>query len=133
MNWDKRGRTIESYLTDTEYRNWTRTDHLIDTTSGKHFANNFTLIDFVDFDANVVVSLKSANTTSSTFLARHMAVVDDLAHAPRLFEIGPAGLAPRAVVLDLRVQPGGIGKDTQRLIQYGRQQGMIVRVKEFPN
>jgi hypothetical protein len=71
------------------------------------------------------ISLKSVDTTGSTWLARMQ---------DHIYDLGTNGAKvngnPATMVLDLRVQPGGSAA-AQSLIQYGAKCNVTVIIKEF--
>jgi hypothetical protein len=111
-----RGIAIENQLAETEYSSWFRAGQL---DNGK-----FPLIDFQK--GNNLVSLKTVNTTGSTWLGRMQAHIDDLATRGAMVNGNPGNM-----ILDIRVQPGG-AEAAQQLIGYGQNQGVTVIVKELP-
>lgn len=111
-----RGTTIENRLAATEYSGWFRAGQLDNGT--------FPLIDFQK--GNKLVSLKTVDTTGSTWLGRMQGHIDDSATSGATVNSNPANM-----ILDIRVQPGGAGA-AQQLIGYGQRQGVTVVVKEFP-
>jgi len=110
-----RGTAIESRLAQTEYKDWFNVGQL---NNGK-----FPLVDFQN--GNTLVSLKSVDTTGSTWLGRMQDHIYDLGSNGATVSGKPANM-----ILDLRVQPGG-GAAAQSLIQYGKEHGVTVIVKEF--
>jgi len=110
-----RGTAIESQLAQTEYKDWFNVGQL---NNGK-----FPLVDFQN--GNTLVSLKSVDTTGSTWLTRMQ---------DHIYDLGKNGATvngnPATMVLDLRVQPGGSAA-AQSLIQYGAKNNVTVIVKEF--
>jgi len=81
----------------------------------------------VDFQkGNTLVSLKSVNTTGSTWMGRMQGHIRDLGNRGATVNGSPANM-----VLDLRVQPGGASA-AQLLVSYGRANNVIVRITEFP-
>jgi len=111
-----RGTTIESRLAATEYSGWFR--------AGQLNNGRFPLIDFQK--GNNLVSLKTVNTTGSTWLQRMQAHIQNLGTRGASVNGNPASM-----ILDIRVQPGGAGA-AQQLIRYGQKYGVNVMVKEFP-
>ncbi|WP_230680155.1 DUF637 domain-containing protein, partial [Ralstonia solanacearum] len=114
-----RGVAIESQLARTEYspaNGWYNVGA----------ANNgyFPLVDFQN--GNTLVSLKSVDTTGSSWQPRMETVIDQLA-AGRATVNGTAA----NMVLDIRVQPGGAAA-AQSLVSYGAERGVIVNIKVFP-
>ena len=110
-----RGVAIENELAKTEYKDWFRVGEL----------NNgyFPLVDFQK--GNTLVSLKTVDTTGSTWLGRMQDHIDELGKGR-----GAVNEQPANMVLDLRVQPGGY-ESAEQLIEYGKQNGVTVIVKEF--
>jgi hypothetical protein len=109
--------TEEWYMGAFRYSAW-------DTNRKLPRTDKFPLVDFQK--GNNLVSLKTVDTTGSAWLNRSQAHIDDLASGRATVN----GNRPN-MILDLRVQPGGRGV-AQRLIEYGRQQGVSVIIKEFP-
>jgi hypothetical protein len=110
----RRGELIEMALQATEYRKWY---WIGDTRHGF-----FPLIDFVK--GRTLVSLKSVHTGGSTWGRRMMKHIDDLALGHTV------GRRKARMELDLRVQPGGV-RAAKFLVDYGKKQGVKVRVKQF--
>ena len=110
-----RGNAIEAALAKTDYKDWFNV--------GKLNRGYFPLVDFQK--GNTLVSLKSVDTTGSTWMGRMSSHIDDLATRGATVDGQKANM-----VLDIRVQAGG-AKDAASLIQYGRQQGANVVIKEF--
>ncbi|MDY0836678.1 two-partner secretion domain-containing protein [Pseudomonas sp. SED1] len=119
-----RGRQIETTLTDTDYKDWARTDNLINPKTGQPFkSNNFPVIDF-QLDTNVV-SLKTIDTRGKGWsydMRTHM----DTLQSSKITVDG----VPATKILDIRVQPGGMA-DASKLIEYGKQRNITVIIKEF--
>jgi filamentous hemagglutinin len=114
-----RGVTIESQLAKTEYsaaNGWYQV--------GAENNGYFPLVDFQH--GHTLVSLKSVDTTGSTWLPRMEGVIDQLGSSNATVNGSPANM-----VLDLRVQPGGAAA-AQSLISYGARQGVTVRIKVYP-
>ncbi|WP_275921652.1 two-partner secretion domain-containing protein [Burkholderia sola] len=114
-----RGVTIESQLARTEYsaaNGWYQV--------GAENNGYFPLVDFQN--RNTLVSLKTVDTTGSTWLPRMEAVIDQLGSSNATVNGSRANM-----VLDLRVQPGGAAA-AQQLINYGARQGVTVRIKVYP-
>ena len=114
-----RGVTIESQLARTEYsaaNGWYQV--------GAEKNGYFPLVDFQN--GNTLVSLKTVDTTGSTWLPRMEGVIDQLGSSDATVNGSPANM-----VLDLRVQPGGAAA-AQQLISYGARQGVTVRIKVYP-
>jgi len=119
-----RGRQIETTLTDTDYKDWARTDDLINPKTGQPFkSNNFPVIDF-QLDTNVV-SLKTIDTRGKGWSYDMRTHIDTLQSS----KITVDGV-PATKILDIRVQPGG-SADANKLIEYGRQRNITVIIKEF--
>ena len=110
-----RGNAIESHLASTDYKDWFWV--------GKENNGYFPLVDFQN--GNTLVSLKSVNTNGSTWMTRMQDHIYDLGTNGATVDGRAASMA-----LDLRVQPGGM-KAALPLINYGRQNGVTVIVKEF--
>ncbi|MBB3386679.1 filamentous hemagglutinin, partial [Rhizobium sp. BK609] len=113
-----RGNSIETSLAQTDYSSangWFRI--------GAERNGYFPLIDFQN--GNTVVSVKTVDTTGSTWMSRIQNTIDEL----RRSDITVDG-SPATKILDIRVQPGGIDA-AQALVDYGRNQGITVLVKEF--
>lgn len=80
----------------------------------------------VDFqNGNTLVSLKSVDTTGSTWLGRMKEHIVDLGSSRATVNGEPAKM-----VLDVRVQPGGAAV-AQQLVQYGARNNVTVIIKEF--
>ncbi|MEX6584891.1 DUF6862 domain-containing protein, partial [Ralstonia solanacearum] len=114
-----RGVAIESRLATTEYS----------ATNGWYnvgAANNgyFPLVDFQN--GTTLVSLKSVDTTGTSWQSRMETVINQLG-AGRATVNG----APANMVLDLRVQPGGAAA-AQYLVSYSAARGVTVIIKAFP-
>ncbi len=112
----KRGSQIEKQLSQTEYKDWFH--------AGAQHGGTFPLIDFQK--GRTLVSLKTVDTNGVTWLERMEDHIEDL--GTRGATVG-GQLA--TMVLDLRVQPGG-AQAAQQLIQFGKQFGVKVIVKEYP-
>ena len=110
-----RGQAIENELASTEYKEWF---HL-----GAERGGTFELVDFQK--DQTLVSLKSIDTAGTSWLGRMKAHIDDLATRGATINDEPANM-----VLDLRVQPGGVA-DAASLIEYGRNVGVTVIIREF--
>lgn len=111
-----RGKRIENHLAATEYSDWW---HI----GAEH--NGF--FEMIDFQKDVsVVSLKTVNTDGASWLGRMQDHIDDIARRRPVINDVPA----KHAILDMRVQPGGIPKAAS-LIQFGRQRGIQVIIKEF--
>jgi tetratricopeptide (TPR) repeat protein len=111
-----RGIAIENGLAATEYKEWRHV--------GALQGGTFPYFDF--YRGNTLLSLKSVNTTGSTWRGRMQSHIRDLARTG--FTVGTSG-APAINVLDIRVQPGGF-EAAKSLIEYGQQLGLKVVVKE---
>ena len=119
-----RGRQIESTLTDTDYKDWARTDNLINPKTGQPFkSNNFPVIDFQL--ENNVVNLKTIDTRGKGWSYDMRMHIDTLQNS----KITVAGI-PATKILDMRVQPGGLA-DPSKLIEYGKQRNITVIIKKF--
>jgi RHS repeat-associated protein len=110
-----RGNQIEATLARTEYKDWFNVGQL---NNGK-----FPLVDFQK--GNNLVSLKSIDTTGTTWMRRMQEHIDDLGRGRATVNNVKANM-----ILDLRVQPGGLN-EAKSLIGYGQKQGITVIVKEF--
>ncbi len=114
-----RGVNIESQLAKTEYSAANGWFHV-----GAENNGYFPLVDFQK--GNTLVSLKTVDTTGSTWLPRMEGVIDQL---------GSSGATVNGVratmVLDLRVQPGGAAA-AQSLVNYGATRGVAVSIKVYP-
>jgi len=114
-----RGVAIESQLAKTEYstaNGWYQV--------GAEKNGYFPLVDFQN--GNTLVSLKTVDTTGSSWLPRMRDVVDQLGKSGATVNDVPAQM-----VLDLRVQPGGLAA-ARELIGYGAEQGVTVKIKVYP-
>ena len=112
----ERGKFIEAYLTTTEYKdcfNIGALDH-----------GTFPLVDWVR--EKTLISGKSANTATKSWFKEIRDHLDELASRRATID----GQQPYAMVLDLRVQPGGLN-EALPLIKYGQDRNVIVSVKEF--
>ena len=119
-----RGRQIESYLTETDYKDWARSDNFINPKTGEPFkSNNFPSIDFQQ--GNNVVSLKTVNTGGKSWEYDMRSHIDHLQKTSIKVSDVPA-----TKILDIRVQPGGFD-DAKHLIEYGKQRNIPVIIKEF--
>ncbi|MFZ6768536.1 hypothetical protein ACO0LM_15870 [Undibacterium sp. Di26W] len=111
-----RGTAIEANLAQTEYADWFNAGQL---NNGK-----FPLIDFQK--GNTLVSLKSVDTTGTSWMGRMQNEIDNL---------GTNGATVNGqlanMVLDIRVQPGGSAA-AQPLVNYGAARGVTVIIKEYP-
>ncbi|WP_447610686.1 hemagglutinin repeat-containing protein [Stenotrophomonas maltophilia] len=114
----QRGVEIESYLAKTEYSSQGGWYNIGASKNGY-----FPLVDFQN--GSTLVSLKSVDTSGSSWLSRMQDHIVDL---------GSNGAtvngAPTQMVLDLRVQPGGL-MDAQSLINFGVENNVKVIIKEF--
>ena len=110
-----RGRLIEDHLAVTEYEDWFRV--------GAEHGGTFPLIDFQK--GTTVVSLKTADTASKTFISRMKTHIRDLGLRRIMVDDNVA-----TKVLDLRVPPNG-AMAAAELIQYGIDNGVEVLVREF--
>ncbi|MGO4569694.1 hypothetical protein AB4Z52_32815 [Rhizobium sp. 2YAF20] len=113
-----RGSTIETRLAETEYSSASGWFHI-----GAENNGYFPLIDFQS--GNTVVSLKSVDTTGSTWLVRMQNTIDELRDSRITIDGTTANK-----ILDIRVQPGG-ATSAQSLVEYGKSQGITVLIKEF--
>lgn len=112
----QRGIDIEDAVAASDYAEWFRVGQL---NNGK-----FPLVDFQR--GNNLVSLKSVDTTGATWMGRMREHISALSTNGATVNGTPANM-----ILDLRVQPGG-STAAAELIQFGRQNGVTVIVKEFP-
>ncbi len=119
-----RGRKIERYLAETEYKDWQRTDHYVDQVTGAGpKSENWPGVDFQKgLDA---VSLKTTDTRGKTWADRMKLEIDKFAD----FEMNVGG-RPINKSMDVRVQPGGL-KDAHFLIQYAQQYNIPLTVREI--
>ncbi|TEW50611.1 VENN motif pre-toxin domain-containing protein [Psychromonas algicola] len=108
-----RGIEIEKHLALTDYKDWYNV--------GSEYNGYFPLVDFQK--GNTLVSLKTVDTNGKTWMSRMQNHIDDLATRIATIDNQPANM-----VLDLRVQPGGINSASS-LIQYGREIGVTVIIK----
>ena len=119
--WNKpgiaRGIEIERVLAKTEYAGW---NHVGAENKGK-----FDLVDFQK--GNNLVSLKSADTTSNS----SSWIYKIRGHIRQLEGAGEVAGSPANMILDLRVPPGG-SLAASSVVDFGRQRGVTVIVKEFP-
>ncbi|MBB2173220.1 DUF4214 domain-containing protein [Gluconacetobacter asukensis] len=114
-----RGVAIEQKLSKTEYSSAEGWYHI-----GSSNGGYFPLIDFQK--GNTLVSLKSVNTTGSTWLSRMENIIKEL-DARR----GKVNGVPADMVLDIRVQPGGV-EAAEPLIEYGERNKVTVTVEAHP-
>ncbi len=110
-----RGMAIESRLAATEYASW---GHI-----GAELGGKSAMFDFVK--GNTLASLKTIDTTGTSWLKNTQATIRSLADSGA--EIGGK---PANIALDIRVQPGG-SKAAQPLIDYGTKRGVTVTIKEY--
>ena len=96
--------------------------------SGKWFhigATNNGFFPLVDFQqGNILVSLKTINTKGTGWINKMQGHIKDLARGHTVNN------QQANMILDLRVQPGGKA-DARSLIQYGRNYGVTVKIKEI--
>jgi RHS repeat-associated protein len=112
----ERGVAAENDLAATEYQGWYRI--------GAENNGKFPLVDFQQ--GNDLVSLKTVNTTGSSWFEDMENHIDDLATRGATVNGQPANM-----ILDLRVQPGGTAP-AQPLVDYGDSVGVTVKVSEYP-
>ena len=110
-----RGRAIEDMLNHSDYHDWENI--------GALHNGYFPLVDFQK-ETNLV-SLKTVDTSGATWLGRMENHIDELATRSATVNNQPA-----SVILDIRVQPGGLDAAAS-LIRYGSDRGIPVVVKEF--
>ncbi|MBY4629957.1 hemagglutinin repeat-containing protein [Rhizobium croatiense] len=113
-----RGNSVESLLAQTEYSSANGWFHI-----GAEKNGFFPLIDFQS--GNTVISLKTVNTTGSSWMGRMERTIDELSGSGITINGNPA-----KKILDIRVQPGGAAA-AQALVDYGRSEGITVLIKEF--
>jgi len=119
-----RGREIETYLTETDYKDWQRSDDFINPKTNEPFkSNNFPKIDFQQ--GNNVVSLKTVNTNGVSWMNDMKNHITDLDKT----KITVSG-QPANKILDIRVQPGGYD-EAKSLIKFGSDNNIIVVIKEI--
>jgi len=119
-----RGRQIEFYLTETDYKDWYRSDNFINPKTGEPFkSNNFPSIDFQQ--GNYLVSLKTVNTGGKSWKYDMRYHIDHLQKTTMT-----ASDVPATKILDIRVQPGGFD-EAKHLIKYGKERNISVIIKEF--
>ncbi|WP_322005611.1 hypothetical protein [Paraburkholderia tropica] len=114
-----RGNYIESQLAKTDYSpadGWYRV--------GAENNGFFPLIDFQR--GNTLVSVKTVDTTGSTWLPRMKNVIDELSKSNATVNGAPANMT-----LDIRVQPGGAAA-AEQLVRYGAEQHVTVKIKVYP-
>ncbi len=112
----QRGIDIEDALAKTDYKDWYNV--------GAEQRGFFPLVDFQK--GKNLVSLKSVDTTGSTWLGRMHEHIRDLGTRGAFVDGVPANM-----ILDLRIQSGGAAA-AQQLIEFGKQFGVTVIVKVFP-
>ena len=76
------------------------------------------------FDPKAIIGI-GVDTTGSSCLSRIRKHIRELSEA-----VGESAGEPADMILDLRVQPGGMA-DAQQLVKYGEGWQVTVRVKEF--
>ena len=114
----QRGNLIEAQLAKTEYapgKGWYNV--------GQERGGYFPLVDFQQ--GNTLVSLKSVNTTGTTWLPRMQEHILDLGTNGAKVDGQLAKM-----VLDIRVQPGGLNA-AQQLVKFGADNNVTVIIKEF--
>jgi filamentous hemagglutinin len=107
---------MEDMLAASEYRDWFRV--------GAEHKGFWPLVDFQK--GNVLVSLKTINTRGSHWLHDMQRHIRNLADTPMGVDDQLA-----VKVLDIRVEPGGLGA-ALKLVDFGRQHGIKVIIREFP-
>ncbi|MGR9180714.1 hemagglutinin repeat-containing protein (plasmid) [Rhizobium leguminosarum] len=118
LNPIERGNSVESLLAQTEYSGANGWFH-----NGAERNGFFPLIDFQS--GNTVISLKTVNTTGSSWMGRMERTIDELSGSGITINGNPANK-----ILDIRVQPGGAAA-AQALVDYGKSEGITVLIKEF--
>jgi hypothetical protein len=111
----RRGAAIEEALATTEYKDWYRV--------GAERNGYFPLVDFQLGDN--LVSVKTVDTTGTSWLPRMEAHIEELANSGATVNGKPANL-----ILDIRVQPGG-NLNMQSLRDLGDEYKVIVRISEY--
>ena len=110
-----RGVEIEKRLAKTDYDDWYHIG-----------AENNGYNELIDFQkGNNLVSLKTANTGGNSWGNDIMKHIVDLDKRRGTVDGNPANM-----ILDLRVQPGGYS-DAKHLIEYGTENNVLVKIKEF--
>jgi len=112
----ERGAAIESQLAKTDYADWFHV--------GAEQRGYFPLVDFQKGDT--LVSLKTVDTTGSTWMQRMERHIEDMGRRG-----ASVNRAPATMVLDLRVQPGGLNA-ARALESHGGEWSVIVRISEYP-
>lgn len=115
MSPTRRGAAVEEALATTEYKDWYRV--------GAERNGYFPLVDFQLADN--LVSLKTVDTGGASWLPRMEAHIEALAKSGATVDGKPANL-----ILDIRVQPGGID-EARELQNIGLRYGVIVRISEY--
>lgn len=100
-----RGRRIQDFLAESDYRDWIETDKLVGG------GNTYPLIDFVSPDGRYSVSVKTLDTSTRSFAVRDNTLESLADHAPELADHAYG----KTVTLDLRVFPGTPPELVQRL------------------
>ena len=111
----ERGRLIEKHLAATEYKDWYYV--------GAEMNGKFPLVDFQK--GNMLVSLKTVDTTGKTWFERISKHIDDLGTRSANIDGNKAHM-----MLDLRVQPGGL-KEAERLKTTAQDFGVTLKIREF--
>ncbi len=111
----QRGNIIEDSLAKSDYKDWYHV--------GEERNRKFPLVDFQN--GKTLVSLKSVDTTGSTWFTRMSDHIVDLGTRGAMVDGQPADM-----VLDLRVQPGGLeaAKDLRIIAE---KRGVHLIIKEF--
>jgi len=112
----QRGIETEETLAKTEYSGW----HPV----GQEANGKFPLVDFQK--GNNLVSLRTVDTTGTTWMSRMQEHIVDLGTRGATVDGKAAN-----TILDMRVQPGGFNA-AKPLVEFGRQNGVTVIIKEFP-
>lgn len=110
-----RGRLIEAHLAATEYKSWFNVGQLH---NGK-----FPLVDFQK--ENVLISVKSVDTTGATWMRRMENHIVALGNTHATVDGKKA-----TMILDLRVQPGG-KTSAESLEKIAARYNVELRIKEF--
>ena len=121
----KRGKLIELQASKTDYKDWT---HIDTQMVGNFKPGMFPLVDFMK--GQTAVSLKSVDTTGATWATRMTTHIKDLNSRRAIINGQPAEM-----MLDIRVQTGGIEAGGQRLDQLkklAKENNIELNIVEHP-
>jgi filamentous hemagglutinin family protein len=115
-----RGNEIEKILAKTDYKDWGNVGAL---NNGK-----FPLVDF--HKGKKIVSLKSVDTNGSTWYKRMEDHITDLGNRGNKATVD--GINVEEVILDLRVQPGGLNNPSlAKLKEFASDNKITLKIQEF--